>query len=1395
MPSLSKFDPDSNTGNVYESFCDFIDEFQYEYDAVAKEPPKETCKTEEEKAAWVQINKRKVFLGKYCSRGVQKVYEEVTKVEERPTMTFDNMVTKLKTRYKGGSNTTLANFKFHKLTQNPSEGFDTFSIRVKREAEKCDFTCDADNCTVKNILIRDQIIFGTNSDEIRRHALKDQWDLNKLINHGRSLESADAGISLIKKEESSEFEAVRRTKPGKYSKKYSNTKNDSRKVCSFCSSSRCSGSKKCPARDMTCFVCNKRGHFRGAQACDARQRMKKSTRRLKESSSESSSSEEADPSSDSGDRGGSSSESDSGKVNFLRKKHVTKIRRMRKPGKNRIRRVTPRYEVEVVVKEKKIKAYADTGADICIMSKSKATELNLPIQKSKMAIKPYGSRKMKCVGKYIGTIMYGESVSNTSIYVIDQKVETLLSGAVCEDLGIITYNPKPNVPEVNKVTSSKERNNKFYRLFPKVFTGVGALKGYQVKFHVDKDVRPVAQPARQVPFHLRAKFDREIKNMEAEGIIEEHEGPAPWISNVVLAPKDDGQVRVTLDMKRTNKAIKATNIPIPRIEDIKSTLAGSKSFSKLDFKTAYHQLELDEESRKLTVFHAGNRLMKYKRLTMGTKPAAGELTKALQPLFLDMKKVHLIHDDLIIATESDEQNEEILMEVLKRIKESGLTLKYEKCHFIQKRIPFWGVWITEDGIMPDPDKVKALKLASRPRSKEEVVSFLCMVQANKDFISNIALKSVHLRKLTKKNTQFVWDAKCEKEFKDLKKSFSSDILMRHFDPSMQTFISVDAHASGLSAILQQGKTQEDAKPVLLASRSTSPVESRYPQLDLEALAVDFALRRFRYYLLGGPPVILVTDHKPLVSIFADKRSGSIRSERIKLRHQDINYQVIWQKGKENPADYLSRHAIPLEDLPQKIVKETKELEKTIWFVQYSPYTEAVSMENIVKKTMEDKSLKKLKRQVHKGYIPKTCKELAPYRKVFEQITVSDEGIVLKGEKIILPHSLLNTAIRKAHQGGHPGINAMKRRIRSHFWVPKLSEAIEKFVKGCEPCLLFTPKYTKECIHPQRVPEKAWEEVSIDLFGPMPDNKHILVVTDNMSRFPDAKIVPSTDSKSVLPALEETYTNFGQPKSHRTDNGPPFNSRDFEEFSKTKGIEHIKTFPYHPQANPAECFMKPLGKAMKSAFHTSQPREKVLNELLANYRATPHSATNLAPGNVVFRHGYKKDFPRQEVSDKELNIAREQDVSNKMTRSNIINQSNHRAHADLNIGDSVYIKNSTRKSKFQPMYGPEKCEVIESHSGGVVAMTGNGVKARRHLDEVKKIPGEQQHQSTQEVQKIPSGKQHQNTQEANSEDENAGYPQDTEEAPYTHEQPHQETVPRRSLRERRPNPKYQDFVLQ
>ena len=82
----------------------------------------------------------------------------------------------------------------------------------------------------------------------------------------------------------------------------------------------------------------------------------------------------------------------------------------------------------------------------------------------------------------------------------------------------------------------------------------------------------------------------------------------------------------------------------------------------------------------------------------------------------------------------------------------------------------------------------------------------------------------------------------------------------------------------------------------------------YAHLNLEVTAVDFALRRFRLYLLGAPnDTIIVTDHHPLRNVFNGKRNGLIRTEHIKLRHQDIRFWLQYKKGIINPADYLIRH--------------------------------------------------------------------------------------------------------------------------------------------------------------------------------------------------------------------------------------------------------------------------------------------------------------------------------------------------------------------------------------------------------------------------------------------------------------------------------------------------------
>ena len=108
--------------------------------------------------------------------------------------------------------------------------------------------------------------------------------------------------------------------------------------------------------------------------------------------------------------------------------------------------------------------------------------------------------------------------------------------------------------------------------------------------------RPIISPQRPVPYHhLKEKFQEQITQMLNNDIIEEHpvNEPAPWVSNMVVAPKGDGDIRITLDAKNVNHALVSSNLPIPRHEEIKTQL---RYFSKLDLKSAFWQLEIDPAS-------------------------------------------------------------------------------------------------------------------------------------------------------------------------------------------------------------------------------------------------------------------------------------------------------------------------------------------------------------------------------------------------------------------------------------------------------------------------------------------------------------------------------------------------------------------------------------------------------------------------------------------------------------------------------------------------------------------------------------------------------------------------------------------------------------------------------
>ena len=316
----------------------------------------------------------------------------------------------------------------------------------------------------------------------------------------------------------------------------------------------------------------------------------------------------------------------------------------------------------------------------------------------------------------------------------------------------------------------------------------------------------------------------------------------------------------------------------------------------------------------------------------------------------------------------------------------GLTLNPKKCIFSVSSIPFWGCIISDQGIKPNPLKIQTLQQSKRPHTKEELISFLAMVRANSDFIPSLAKHTSNLRQLTKKGVHFNWQQVHETEFNMLKNRFNEAVLLKYFDPSVPTFIHVDASPDGFGAILCQGDSVDTATPVTVASRSTTSAESRYPQIDLEAMAIDFALHRFRVYLVGGPTVVVLTDHKPLLPIFNETRVGSIRSERIKLRNQDIPFKLIYCDGKSNISDYFSRHAVSVDTLDKDIQSEAAEHGTLLYALNICKYTEAISDESIVQYIHRDSALRKLRYAIKMGICPEDGVDLQPYKKLFSELT-------------------------------------------------------------------------------------------------------------------------------------------------------------------------------------------------------------------------------------------------------------------------------------------------------------------------------------------------------------------------------------------------------------------------
>ena len=372
------------------------------------------------------------------------------------------------------------------------------------------------------------------------------------------------------------------------------------------------------------------------------------------------------------------------------------------------------------------------------------------------------------------------------------KAGALIGKETSENLDLLRVGPPKKSEPLNSVTVDKSNIDLVTILdqHADVFLGIGKLKNFQLKLHVNPDITPVQQPICRIPFHTRKKVEVELERLQRLDIIEPVTGPTSWVNPIVPVPKSNDRIRLCLDMRRANEAIIRERHIIPKVEHIVSELHGAKFFSKFDLREGYHQIELHPDSRDITTFATHKGLYRYKRLIYGVSSAFESFQKQVESVIAGCEGVRNISDDILVWAETEEQHNQRLNEVLSRLSNAGLKVNKEKCIFKADHLPFAGHELSADGVSPQKSRIEAITNMPHPTSATGARSFLGMINFCKQYIRDYSSITAPLRLLTKKCQRFFWGPEHQKAFDTLQDQLISAEVMAFYNPDPYTAIKV-----------------------------------------------------------------------------------------------------------------------------------------------------------------------------------------------------------------------------------------------------------------------------------------------------------------------------------------------------------------------------------------------------------------------------------------------------------------------------------------------------------------------------------------------------------------------------------------------------------------------------
>ncbi|XP_057849726.2 uncharacterized protein LOC131060503 [Cryptomeria japonica] len=407
-----------------------------------------------------------------------------------------------------------------------------------------------------------------------------------------------------------------------------------------------------------------------------------------------------------------------------------------------------------------------------------------------------------------------------------------------------------------------------------------------------------------------AEVARQIQGLLEKGYI--RKSISPCAVPAVLAPKKEGTWRLCTDSRAINKITIRYRFPMPRIEDLMDCLGGAKYFSKIDLKSGYHQIRIQEGDEWKTAFKTNEGLFEWIVMPFGLSNAPSTfmclMNEVLKPFLHQFVVVYL--DDILIFSGSKEEHLQHLDQVLRKLHEEGLRINLEKCSFLQEELVFLGFVISTGSLKMDPSKVEAILNWPAPTTATEVKSFHGLCSFYRKFIRNFSGICAPLMDTIKggRKCVFQWTKEANESFELLKRKISEQPVLVLPDFYKVFVVECDASNKAIGGVLSQ-----DGRPVAFFSEKLNEAKQKYSTYDHELYAMVQSLRKWRHYLL--PKEFIV---------FTDNHALSFLNRQEKLNHRHVKWMEFLQaytfsikhkKGVTNKvADALSRRTLAIQSM-------------------------------------------------------------------------------------------------------------------------------------------------------------------------------------------------------------------------------------------------------------------------------------------------------------------------------------------------------------------------------------------------------------------------------------------------------------------------------------------------